>query len=912
MCDHGCLDGDVLEGEEISNDTVSGGRKMMFTSSETVNRSDCGGKMCRDGFIGGDIHCSMDSGFAEEEHISSDHRKMNSTSEARNRGHDGGVICQHECLEDDTQQSKGRGRTQHEHLSGRQSMHSTIVAAKSSEAKICRHGVLTTETLDSNDDDDNTSQERNESQSYNKANLVKTMSCQNVSQFPQTSDDFQIELSENDEEALKEELMHIFDRERTTLEMYFRTKMDERLREFRGRQIQFEEATRAEKVELENNMSIEKMEMQKTFAEEIAKLTHSFNEERQQLEVYYKEHLKDLREKLETEQKQMDEKFSREKMQLKEKLEAEFQAKFSKEISHEKQEAARQKIELEARFHKEKLELEKSYNIRLGEAESSLEKHKAEFEAKLTQERTRMEKQSQDNIMELDAKLQEERRLRQEKERELEQDNARHSNEDSLNKKENERLRKDVDVLRQKNEEKDRVAVQLKSFAENIRVKGREGLEGKLKDDFERLLEDHKMELDKNYHRDKEKIDETLQAERRRMKEEQEREKEKIKLEQDEIKRKKERLRAEEKALTDRQQQQRGDSELLRPRLGDHRVELASEKPDRGVHQEQRDVSDWARPHLGEHHIHIASGTEDRGVQQQHRVGSKLLGPTLSSHDIKLASGTTDWYNNHQYLTDEDNGTKGDPHVPSPSPQQHQRRQLGSTSHPYVVQHGGASRNPQYNVKDGPSWQSYHQANYEDHEKQELPRNQSLVRESGAGSIQQSKQRDNSLYLVSPENERVLQSEIMALRSENEGLKAKVIVLEENIELHKKYKEEAKAEMERLLKANEENELKIQNLTREFENSGKWNTENMNIKGREYGAQVKWHADDDRTKTAGKNAWELEGKMKGLEARADRAKKREKEYEAQMRPADDPRKEKRKEDDMPIHWGVSRQKVPIN
>jgi len=148
----------------------------------------------------------------------------------------------------------------------------------------------------------------------------------------------------------------------------------------------------------------------------------------------------------------------------------------------------------------------------------------------------------------------------------------------------------------------------------------------------------------------------------------------------------------------------------------------------------------------------------------------------------------------------------------------------------------------------------------------------------------------------------------MALRSENEGLKAKVIVLEENIELHKKYKEEAKAEMERLLKANQENELKIQNLTREFENSGKWNAENMNIKGREYGAQVKWHADEDRTKIAGKNAGELEGKMKGLEARAVRAKKREKEYEAQMRPADNPRKEKRKEDDMPIHWGVSRQK----
>ena len=42
--------------------------------------------------------------------------------------------------------------------------------------------------------------------------------------------------------------------------------------------------------------------------------------------------------------------------------------------------------------------------------------------------------------------------------------------------------------------------------------------------------------------------------------------------------------------------------------------------------------------------------------------------------------------------------------------------------------------------------------------------------------------------------------------------------LEENIELHKRYKKEAKAEMERLLKENEEKDLKIQHLTQEIKN----------------------------------------------------------------------------------------------
>ena len=54
---------------------------------------------------------------------------------------------------------------------------------------------------------------------------------------------------------------------------------------------------------------------------------------------------------------------------------------------------------------------------------------------------------------------------------------------------------------------------------------------------------------------------------------------------------------------------------------------------------------------------------------------------------------------------------------------------------------------------------------------------------------------------VASENDNALRSEISTLRSENDGLKAKVIALEENIELHKKYKTEAQAEMERLQKS---------------------------------------------------------------------------------------------------------------
>lgn len=58
------------------------------------------------------------------------------------------------------------------------------------------------------------------------------------------------------------------------------------------------------------------------------------------------------------------------------------------------------------------------------------------------------------------------------------------------------------------------------------------------------------------------------------------------------------------------------------------------------------------------------------------------------------------------------------------------------------------------------------------------------------------------MYWLFLENEFVLWFEISVLKSENEGLKVKVIVLEENIDFYKKYKEEVKVEMERLLKVN--------------------------------------------------------------------------------------------------------------
>ena len=165
------------------------------------------------------------------------------------------------------------------------------------------------------------------------------------------------------------------------------------------------------------------------------------------------------------------------------------------------------------------------------------------------------------------------------------------------------------------------------------------------------------------------------------------------------------------------------------------------------------------------------------------------------------------------------------------------------------------------------------------------------------------------MYLVPTENESALRFEMNALESENEGLKAKVAALEENIDLHKKYKEEAKAEMERLLKANKENDLKIQTLTSHVEELGKKNNEKENVEKREHEGQAKPYTDEDRRKTDEKSDRHVEGTLRGLEARAARADKTTKEYGAKMPLADGRRREKKREDSTDSHLDIRDQRI---
>ena len=874
--------------------------------SPSGNANGSGGQISLQGIAASEIEFSKEDGITEHEYIFG-RTMMYSASETVNSSHIGGKMENRGVIIGELESNRGVF-TENEDISGERTLmysESGTVTSSQAAGKIYRYGSFEGGMRSSKDsgigEQDNVSQNSNEFEVYTETNLIKTAG---FGHLPQSSDEFQIELSENDEEALKEELLHIFERERTSLGMYFKKKMEELLRGFRTRQMEWDESTRAEKAELERNMSMEKMEMQKNFADEIAKLTQSFNEERQQLEQYYQEQLKDLREKLATEQRGMTEDFAKEKGELKEKLEAEYQVMLKREISLEKQEAFREKSEIEVRLNKEKREIEKNFNLRLAESETNSQRMKAEFETNLTQEKMRMEREFLEKIRQFEEKLRDEKRLRLDVEKQLELEKEKYFNEDLSNKKENERLKSEVDVLRLEIEEKNRITVEMKLFEETVTQKGRDGLSGKLKDDFEKLLADHKMELDKTYHREKEVLDQTLQAERRQIKEELDREKEKMKSEKDEIIRTKEWLQVESQAQIDRQGQQGSSKEWTRLSVGN----FPDERTDKGV----------------------------RGMSGKEQMGdTENLGHYKGDHVPEVLSGRMQLTANRQQLTDNGSNTKFRPYWqphqrPHQQPQQGQQEQqpnkdsvgTGASVGFHVAQHGVTASHQQlagndYSMTRNPTWQPNYQPNSQYREKQELQNNQPVGRELEFGSVEQSGLRGNSMYRLSSENESVLRFEISALKSENQGLKAKVTALEENIDLHKKYKEEAKAEMERLLKANQESEHKIQTLTSSVKDLEMKNREKENARRREHESQVKSHTREDRMKTAERNDSHLEGKLRGLETRAAKAEETSREYDAKMRMPDEGRKENRREDSPSGHIDIrdrqsaSNLKVPL-
>lgn len=321
----------------------SGLRKLLYSESEGPKSNQVGGKISHDALEDRTHNFIDDSGLLEHNSLSGEPMMLYSVKGTVNSDQVGGSMFR-DTVERDLPNKENSGFTEHDKIS----------------------------------------QESNESSRCTEVSLVKTASFEDVGHLSEAPEDFRIELNVNDgsnEEAFKEELMHMFERERRSLEMYFEKKVEELLRGFSSRLVGSEGAMRQDKTEFENML--------------IPKTTNSLQDEGQQFEQCYYNQLKNLGSKRGTDRRQQrDEKFGRVNSELKENL------------GEMKQEVLRVQSRMEEEMKRdEQLEVGKQFSIRLKETQKSLQRLKDEFETKLPQQPMLMEKQSQSKMIELGERL---------------------------------------------------------------------------------------------------------------------------------------------------------------------------------------------------------------------------------------------------------------------------------------------------------------------------------------------------------------------------------------------------------------------------------------------------------------------------------------------------------------------------
>ena len=310
-----------------------------------------------------------------------------------------------------------------------------------------------------------------------------------------------------------------------------------------------------------------------------------------------------------------------------------------------------------------------------------------------------------------------------------------------------------------------------------------------------------------------------------------------------------------------------------------------------------RSVGQWAVP-SGSVEIGLAHRTSYREKQRQNLDVGTLDEEPFSKNPLESTSGAKDFVSPYKLSTD-----VGHPYKGAPSTQQQQepggQYSLGDSSSAGFL-------------KEYSTGKSQFHITFDYHEKTGLPKTQPSEQKPETEVNYQFGPGASSRHRVVSE-ERELIAELRALKSENEGLKAKMAALEENIELHKRYKKEAKAEMERLLKENEEKDLKIQHLTQEIKKMTEKKASEVKADIQYDGSELKLHTRHDGETLAHTETREMEGRLKGLEVHAVRADKRAKEYDVSIRDTEKQSKEKRKENDLQDEWNSSsRQKVKIN
>jgi hypothetical protein len=397
-------------------------------------------------------------------------------------------------------------------------------------------------------------------------------------------------------------------------------------------------------------------------------------------------------------------------------------------------------------------------------------------------------------------------------EKRLEQENVIVKNLES----EIERLKTELEGLRIDLDEKNSSSMEMRKVEEEIRVKGKDGLSGRLREDFDKMVDDYKMELERSYQKDREnlqsELEYQLQAEKQRVQEDAESERKKLM----------------EEIAKEREDMERS---MKKTEEGKTKVdERFSKESDLKYYDE---YSSNNRCDTG------SVGFKENGMRQNERLGKEQdCRETERERDSYRGERNPNGYNS------ENSGCYDTGKYSSPSCRQ-------SVPDKFEIEYETPYEAEciQYNYKpdERPSEQALDYGERGD------------LKDYGRSETPEAKK---DLFYVTPGNENSLRSEINELRRENEGFKAKIQAMEENIELHRTYKTEAKEELSRLQKAKDELQSKLKNKGKEQDDT---------IKVRNKVGELEKSFRDSEAKRK-----EFEEKIKELNGRLSEAEKKSK------------------------------------
>lgn len=194
---------------------------------------------------------------------------------------------------------------------------------------------------------------------------------------------------EREESALKDELLRIFGREKDAMESHYLGKIQELLRSFKGKKLEWEEMVRAEREDLERQFESERTDINQSFAQEITKVSARFQEEKNDVERRMEMKIRDRETDMEREKREITANWKTQIDTMRQECQNNYDMKLEAEIQKAKEKHTAEMELLQKKLEHAQYSLEKSHERELSEVESKYQKMIYEMEKKHDEEKVR-------------------------------------------------------------------------------------------------------------------------------------------------------------------------------------------------------------------------------------------------------------------------------------------------------------------------------------------------------------------------------------------------------------------------------------------------------------------------------------------------------------------------------------------